>query len=62
MERRFRFRLALTLILLIPLLTPSGPEAGEPPEGPPWQTDYWAARSQALRSGQPIFIYFTKTY
>jgi hypothetical protein len=44
------------------LAMPAGPEAGEPPAGPPWQTDYWSARAEALRNGTPVFIYFTKTY
>ena len=33
-----------------------------PPEGPPWQRDFHAARKQALQEGKPVFLYFTKTY
>ncbi len=33
-----------------------------PPEGPPWVRDFAQARSQALQSGKPIFLYSTKTY
>ena len=33
-----------------------------PPEGPPWQRDLLEAQAQALKSGTPVFCYFTKTY
>ena len=33
-----------------------------PPEGPPWMTDLIAAHAKAVKSGKPIFLYFTKTY
>jgi hypothetical protein len=33
-----------------------------PPEGPPWKTDFEEAQREALRTGKPIFAYFTKTY
>lgn len=33
-----------------------------PPPGAPWQRDFDAAQREALQSGKPIFIYFTKTY
>ncbi|MCP4039295.1 MAG: hypothetical protein GY733_20310 [bacterium] len=33
-----------------------------PPKGPPWQLTYREARRSALRSGTPVFVYFTKTY
>ena len=33
-----------------------------PPEGPPWVRNFTQARSQALQSGKPIFLYSTKTY
>jgi hypothetical protein len=33
----------------------------EPVKGPPWTTDYKAARREALRTGKPIFSYTTKT-
>ncbi len=34
----------------------------EPPPGPPWLRTYAAAKQAALAKGQPIFVYFTKTY
>lgn len=33
-----------------------------PPEGPPWKLTYRDARAHALQRGQPVFVYFTKTY
>jgi len=33
-----------------------------PPAGAPWQRDFDAVQREALKSGKPIFIYFTKTY
>ncbi len=33
----------------------------EPVKGPPWTTDYKAARREALRTAKPIFSYTTKT-
>ncbi len=41
----------------------AGLSAGdEPPPGPPWFRTYAAARQAALAKGQPVFVYFTKTY
>jgi hypothetical protein len=37
-------------------------KAKSPPAGPPWTTDWRAARWESLRTGKPIFLYFTKTY
>lgn len=54
--------ITLILLLLILLVPSTGLQAGDPPPGPPWHMDYWEARSEALRSGTPVFIYFTKTY
>lgn len=34
----------------------------EPPPGPPWLRTYAAAKQAALAKGQPVFVYFTKTY
>jgi hypothetical protein len=34
----------------------------EPPKGPPWTTDPRAARRESMRTGKPIFAYFTKTF
>lgn len=45
------------------LLSVGLPPAGDtPPPGPPWQLTYAEARQLALRKGQPVFVYFTKTY
>ena len=33
-----------------------------PPVGPPWVRNFTEARTQALLSGKPIFLYSTKTY
>ncbi|MBL8754956.1 MAG: hypothetical protein JNK15_16750 [Planctomycetes bacterium] len=33
-----------------------------PPKGPPWVTDFAAARAAALAANKPIFVYSTKTY
>ncbi len=33
-----------------------------PPVGPPWVRNFAEARTQALTSGKPIFLYSTKTY
>lgn len=61
-------------VLVLPLLHLSEPvgradranaalvRGDEPPPGPPWQLSYRAARREALRTGRPIFAYFTKTY
>lgn len=53
----------LTLVLTV-LLTALVARAGSetPPQGPPWQRDFVAAHQQALASGKPLFLYFTKTY
>ena len=32
-----------------------------PVKGPPWTTDYKAARRESLRTGKPVFSYTTKT-
>jgi hypothetical protein len=33
-----------------------------PPPGPPWKRDFYKAQREALQSGKPLFLYFTKTY
>ncbi len=33
-----------------------------PPAGPPWVTDFVAARATAIAEQKPIFVYSTKTY
>jgi hypothetical protein len=48
------------LLLALSLSLQDKPKA--PPAGPPWTTDFKAARREALRDGKPLFLYFTKTY
>lgn len=56
------------LLLAVGLLTTSVAAQSDehishtPPVGPPWVMDFGEARTQALRSGKPIFLYSTKTY
>jgi len=57
-----RWVVAVTMVLFLPLIAGNVMRAGEPPPGPPWLTEYWSARMEALRTGTPVFIYFTKTY
>ena len=33
-----------------------------PPAGAPWKRSFDEAHRQALKTGRPIFVYFTKTY
>lgn len=33
-----------------------------PPPGAPWQRKLQAVQQEALQTGKPIFVYFTKTY
>ena len=53
-------RLPPLLLLLCAGVSQAGSET--PPDGAPWQRDFGAAQREALRTGKPIFIYFTKTY
>jgi len=43
-----------------PVIATAGSET--PPPGAPWQRDFGQVHREALRTGKPIFIYFTKTY
>jgi hypothetical protein len=52
-------RSLLAAAALLPLPLPAG---DEPPPGPPWLRTYAAAKAAALQQGQPVFVYFTKTY
>lgn len=54
--------LGIAALTLLFLARPVALQAGEPPPGPPWQMSWDEARTHALEQGQPIFIYFTKTY
>ncbi len=38
------------------------PPGDTPPKGPPWKLTYREAKRDALRTGRPVFVYFTKTY
>lgn len=59
-DARMRFSgLALVLSLTFGSVLPAG---DEPPPGPPWLRTYAAAKQTALAKGQPVFVYFTKTY
>ncbi|MCP4173274.1 MAG: hypothetical protein GY758_21160 [Fuerstiella sp.] len=53
-------RLAVLSLLLTGQSVLAGSET--PPVGPPWKTDFQAVQREALRTGKPIFVYFTKTY
>jgi hypothetical protein len=54
--------LTISLALIPALLPSSAPRVGEElPKGPPWFTQYRDARRHALRTGTPVFVYFTKT-
>ena len=54
--------IASTLATLSVLAAPHEPGHGEElPKGPPWHVTYRAARREALRTGRPVFVYFTKT-
>lgn len=57
---RYRSLFGFLGALLFPLAAFAGSET--PPSGPPWKTDFTVAHREALRTGKPIFIYFTKTY
>jgi len=52
--------LSAALVLALASVVFAGSDV--PPEGPPWQRDFVAAHAEALKSGKPIFLYFTKTY
>ena len=59
-------RCSLVLLFLslaaagLPGLASAGSDV--PPEGPPWKRDFVEAQREAVKSGKPIFLYFTKTY
>ncbi|HEX6813155.1 MAG TPA: hypothetical protein VF384_16145 [Planctomycetota bacterium] len=54
----------LTLITVAGALSAQDKDTGSktPPKGPPWVLDFTEARTKALDSGKPIFVYSTKTY
>ncbi len=53
-------RLTAVLVLVLAGMAHAGSET--PPEGPPWKRNFLEAQREALKSGKPIFLYFTKTY
>ena len=60
MTLRSQFRIAALALSF--LSAPPARAGAKIPEGVPFQTDYRAARREALRTGRPMFLYFTKTY
>ncbi len=50
---------ALPALALLVFLAPASAEE-TPPEGPPWHATWVGAKREALRTGRPIFAYFTK--
>lgn len=50
------------LAALLPAQANDAHSSKLPPAGPPWMTDFAAARSQAIAAKKPIFVYSTKTY
>lgn len=56
-------RIALACLAALWFAAPGAYPASEtPPPGPPWKRDFLDAQAEALRTGKPIFLYFTKTY
>jgi len=54
-------RLVLTFVcFFVPAIAIAGSE--NPPPGAPWLQDFGEAHREALKTGKPIFVYFTKTY
>ena len=57
------FLAALFLTGLFPAVQVPTATAGEAlPPGPPWKTDWIAAKQEAISTGRPIFAYFTKKH
>jgi hypothetical protein len=53
----------LGLLALWPVFLAAPAFAGEElPPGPPWQEDWRTAKRDAMRTGRPIFAYFTKKH
>jgi hypothetical protein len=54
----------LAAVLVFPLVAQANDAhtSKTPPKGPPWLTDFAAARAAALAGNRPIFVYSTKTY
>ncbi len=54
--------LLFALAGLLPAQVSDAHSSKSPPAGPPWVTDFAAARAAALAANKPIFVYSTKTY
>jgi len=53
----------MSRLLAALLLSPFAFAGSEtPPQGPPWKRDLLEAHKEALETGTPLFVYFTKTY
>ena len=56
-----RSRIVFTFaILWVAVVAKAGSET--PPPGAPWFGEFGKAHREALKTGKPIFVYFTKTY
>ena len=61
--RTTRTRLLVGLAFALGALAGAPAVAGEKlPSGPPWHRDFVKAHAEAVRTGKPLFVYFTKTY
>jgi hypothetical protein len=49
-------------LALVPVIAASAVAGEELPKGPPWHRDFVTAHAEAVQSGKPIFVHFTKTY
>ena len=55
--------LASAFVFVVLVFVPAPAAAGEAlPPGPPWKTDWLDAKAEAIRTGRPIFAYFTKKH
>jgi hypothetical protein len=54
--------LGFVLASLLPAQVSDAHSSKSPPAGPPWVTDFAAARAAAMAGNKPIFVYSTKTY
>ncbi len=58
-----RTSLPLLLVgLLLAWVVPPATAGEALPPGPPWKTDWLAAKREAITTGRPIFAYFTKKH
>ncbi|MAG93344.1 MAG: hypothetical protein CMJ48_06300 [Planctomycetaceae bacterium] len=52
----------VSFIILSALCITAQAGSETPPPGAPWKRSFDEAHRQALKTGRPIFVYFTKTY